>query len=64
MKTPQQVHQELHDQRTDAYTPYSLTDRMTAARLADSIPAGPSCDFLLDIAAGNDTTPARKEIRP
>lgn len=64
MKTPQQVHQELHDQRTDAYTPYSLTDRMTAARLADSIPAGPSYDFLLDIAAGNDTTPARKEIRP
>jgi hypothetical protein len=64
MKTPQQVHQELHDQRTDAFTPYSLTDRMTAARLADMIPAGPTQAFLSEIAAGNDTSPAHKEFRP
>lgn len=63
MKTPQQVHQELHDQRTDAFTPYSLTDRVAAARLAEQIPAGPSRDFLLHVATGNDNPP-RKEIQP
>jgi hypothetical protein len=61
--TPQQARTQLHDQRTDASQPYSLCDRTTAARLADMIPAGPSRDFLLHVATGNDNPP-RKEIQP
>lgn len=62
--TPEQARQELHDRRTDQFTPYSLGDRVAAAHIACVIPDGPSRDFLLDIAAGIDTTPAHKEIKP
>lgn len=62
--TPEQARQELHGRRTDAFTPYSLGDRVAAARIAAVIPNGPSRDLMLDIAAGIDTTPAHKEIKP
>lgn len=64
--TPQQARAQIeeHLDAADQFTPYSLGDRVAAARVACVIPDGPSRDFMLDIAAGVETTPAHKEIKP